>query len=62
MVKENEMKQTEIGLLPEDWEVVKLGDVGNVIIGLTYSPNDVVDYGTLVLRSSNIQKNRLIFD
>ncbi len=27
MVKENTMKQTEIGLLPEDWEVVNLGDV-----------------------------------
>ena len=30
MVKENIMKQTEIGLLPEDWEVRKLGELGEV--------------------------------
>ncbi|WP_294677163.1 restriction endonuclease subunit S [uncultured Fluviicola sp.] len=27
MVKETTMKQTEIGLLPEDWEVMSLGDI-----------------------------------
>lgn len=62
MVKENKMVQTEIGLLPEEWEVKTLGDLGDVIIGLTYSPKDVSDYGSLVLRSSNIQNGRLAFD
>jgi len=33
MVKENVMKQTEIGFLPEDWEVVKLSDIANVKTG-----------------------------
>lgn len=46
----------------EGWEVKKLGDVCDVIIGLTYSPNDVRDHGTLVLRSSNIQNNKLAFE
>ncbi|MGG8495259.1 restriction endonuclease subunit S [Tenacibaculum sp. TC6] len=55
-------KQTEIGLIPEDWVCVNMGDVGKTIIGLTYSPNDVRDYGTLVLRSSNIQQNKLKYD
>ena len=37
-------KQTEVGLIPEDWNCVKMGDVGTTIIGLTYSPKDVADY------------------
>lgn len=54
-------KQTELGLIPSDWEVVELGDIGETIIGLTYSPSNVKSFGTLVLRSSNIQNNKLEF-
>lgn len=45
-----------IGEIPEHWEVKKLKYLGNAIIGLTYSPNDVCneDEGILVLRSSNL--------
>ena len=46
----------------EDWEVKKLGEISEIIIGLTYSPNDVRDFGTLVLRSSNVQNNKLAFE
>ena len=46
-----------------DWEVKKLGEVGMALIGLTYSPKDVVNSGgTLVLRSSNVQNKRLAFE
>ncbi|PMN51749.1 restriction endonuclease [Vibrio lentus] len=55
-------KASELGEVPEDWDVVSLGDIGSTVIGLTYSPNDVADYGTLVLRSSNIQKNTLAYE
>lgn len=55
-------KQTEIGIIPEDWGVEKLGNIGDTIIGLTYSPRDVSMFGTLVHRSSNIQNNRLSFN
>ncbi|MCC5917545.1 MAG: restriction endonuclease subunit S [Cryomorphaceae bacterium] len=41
-----------------EWEEVTLGDIGQCIIGLTYSPTNVKDSGTLVLRSSNIQNSR----
>lgn len=54
-------KKTEVGVIPEDWQVKKLGDIGENIIGLTYSPN-VKSYGHLVLRSSNIQNNKLAFE
>ncbi|PPU06075.1 restriction endonuclease subunit S [Xanthomonas arboricola] len=55
-------KQTEVGAIPEDWEVKSLGDIGEALIGLTYKPNEVRDYGTLVLRSSNIQNDALEFE
>jgi hypothetical protein len=45
-------KQTSIGLIPSDWEVKKLGELGEIIGGLTYSPDDISEEeGTLVLRS-----------
>jgi type I restriction enzyme, S subunit len=54
-------KQTEIGLIPNDWDVKKLSEIGESIIGLTYSPANVKPYGTLVLRSSNVQNGKLAF-
>lgn len=55
-------KQTEIGVIPEDWEFARLGDIGQTIIGLTYSPKDVSNHGTLVLRSSNVQNGKLAYE
>ncbi|MFA9390535.1 MAG: restriction endonuclease subunit S [Prolixibacteraceae bacterium] len=52
-------KNTEVGVIPDDWECVSMGEVGTTVIGLTYSPSNVKDYGLLVLRSSNIQQNQL---
>ncbi|KQQ38303.1 hypothetical protein ASG19_04405 [Rhizobium sp. Leaf306] len=53
-----------LGSIPSHWEVKRLKHMGDAIIGLTYSPDDVVDegQGTLVLRSSNIQNRRLSWD
>lgn len=55
-------KQTDLGIIPEDWDVIPMGQVSQCLIGLTYSPLDVRDFGTLVLRSSNVQNGRLKFD
>ena len=44
------------------WQEVSLGEVGQSLIGLTYSPANVRRDGTLVLRSSNIQGGQLAFD
>ena len=46
---------------PKGWEVKKLGEVAEPTTGITYSPDDVVDDGIIVLRSSNIQDNKLDF-
>ncbi len=55
-------KRTEVGVIPSDWDVKKLGEIGDALIGLTYAPSDIRSYGTLVLRSSNIQNDALAFD
>src|SRR5690554_6401717 len=54
-----------LGEIPEHWEVKRLKFLGDAIGGVTYSPNDIVENeegGTLVLRSSNIQKGKLYFE
>lgn len=56
-------KKTELGWIPEEWQVRKMKELGEGIIGLTYSPEDLVDEdGVLVLRSCNIKENRLVFN
>ncbi|AWA29904.1 hypothetical protein HYN48_07325 [Flavobacterium magnum] len=45
-----------------EWEEKNLGEIGQSYIGLTYSPDDVVEEdGILVLRSSNIQDGVITF-
>jgi len=48
--------------IPSDWEVKSLGQLGEILSGLTYSPANIREAGTLVLRSSNIQERVLCFD
>lgn len=55
-------KQTDLGIIPNDWDVVKMSSIGETIIGLTYSPMNVKESGTLVLRSSNVQNMKLAFN
>ena len=42
--------------IPESWEWIRLGSIGETNIGLTYKPSDKVDEknGIAVLRSNNI--------
>ena len=47
--------------IPDTWEWVRLGSIGETNIGLTYKPSDKVDEskGIAVLRSNNIQKGKM---
>lgn len=45
-----------------EWETKKLGEIGEIVNGLTYSPNDIAENGVLVLRSSNVQNRSLAFE
>lgn len=45
-----------------DWEEKTLGEMGNIINGLTYSTKDTREKGLLVLRSSNIKNNTIDYN
>lgn len=45
-----------------EWEETRLAQLGKLISGLTYSPDDVRESGLLVLRSSNIQNGEIALD
>lgn len=55
-------KRSDVGVIPDDWNAKPLGEIGDSLIGLTYRPSEVRKYGTLVLRSSNVQNGTLCFD
>ena len=46
----------------EDWKKIQVGKLGEIVTGLTYSPEDINEDGVLVLRSSNVQEDRLEFE
>ena len=54
--------QTRLPGFHAEWEETTLGQIGECIIGLTYKPENVVEHGLLVLRSSNVQSGRLAYD
>lgn len=45
-----------------EWEEKRLGEVGDILNGLTYTPKDTRKEGLLVLRSSNIQNDKLAYE
>ncbi|MBX3001160.1 MAG: restriction endonuclease subunit S [Caldilineaceae bacterium] len=54
-----------IGQVPAHWALRRIKDIGRSIIGVTYTPEDIVEnesVGTLVLRASNIQDDKLSMD
>jgi len=53
-----------IGNIPEHWEVMKLKFLGEALIGITYSPSEVVNEnnGILVFRSSNVQSGKIDYE
>lgn len=53
-----------IGKIPAHWEVRRIKTLGEYRNGLTYNPENMVDEeeGTLVLRSSNVQNGKLVFE
>ena len=45
--------------IPSSWQWVRLGDVGETNIGLTYKPTNISKTGIPVLRSTNIQNSKI---
>lgn len=65
--KEQFIKSQFVGMFGDlssnskEYEVVKLSDIAKYWNGLTYSPTNISENGTIVLRSSNIKNNKLDF-
>lgn len=60
MISKQQTPQIRLTGFSEDWVQKKLVDEVIFFSGLTYTPSDVVDkLGTLVLRSSNVQKGAI---
>lgn len=53
-----------IGKIPKDWGIKRVKNIGEYRNGLTYTPLDITDEteGTLVLRSSNVQNGKIVYD
>ena len=48
--------------IPNSWEWVRLDDVAQSNIGLTYSPSEITNDGIPVLRSCNIKNQKLYWE
>jgi type I restriction enzyme S subunit len=55
-------KMTEIGEVPESWEVVQLGDVAEVTTGFAFKSEWFVDGGVPLIRMSNLRGGRLALE
>ena len=60
---ETKFKQTELGLIPEDWEVCKIGDFTDIVTGATPSTENS-DYwnGHIRWMNSSELNNKIIFE
>jgi type I restriction enzyme S subunit len=55
-----EIKPEEIPFkIPSSWKWVRMGEIGYTSVGLTYSPKDISSDGIPVIRSSNIQNDKI---
>lgn len=56
------LKETEIGLIPEDWEVLNIGSIASVKGGYAFKSSDYVSEGVPLLRISNVSFGKAIWD
>jgi type I restriction enzyme S subunit len=56
------LKKTEIGEIPEDWEVVRLGRECEVFSGFAFSSSDFTSEGIPVIKIGNLQDGTIVLD
>lgn len=52
-------KETEIGMIPEEWEVAKLGELSQIRYGLG-QPSAFDENGVPMIRATNIKRGRIV--
>ena len=60
MTKKSDAPAIRFKGFSDAWEQRKLTELAEFFSGLTYTPNDVQDNGTLVLRSSNVSNGEIV--
>ncbi len=55
-------KQTDVGIIPEDWEVKELGEILNVIGGYGFNSTDSQEMGVRWLKIANVGVNQILWD
>ncbi|WP_295040175.1 restriction endonuclease subunit S [uncultured Fibrobacter sp.] len=59
-MKETKFKQTELGMIPSDWEVKKIGELTNVLTGFPFPGNTILENGNVrLLRGVNITEGQI---
>jgi len=53
---------TELGALPEEWEVVRLGEYCKVFSGYAFKSDDFCNNGVLVVKIGNLQNGSIVFN
>ncbi len=51
---QTQFKQTELGLIPEDWEILKLSDIADIKSGYAFKSNEFVSSGVPIIKIKNI--------
>ena len=56
-------KETEIGVIPGDWEIAKLSEVAEILTGFPFKSSEYsFDSGIVVIRGENIAEKKLRWD
>lgn len=55
-VKSDKMNETRLGLIPEDWEIIELGNKIDLLSGFAFSSKKYSKHGIRLLRGANIKR------
>jgi len=56
------LKETEVGMVPEGWEVMRMKEICESIIDCPHSTPEYTESGYLVIRTSNVREGRLCLE
>lgn len=57
-----EFKETEVGVIPKEWEVKNLGEIVKFQSGYAFKSTEFIDKGLRVVKITNVQQHNLVWD